>query len=615
MSEQVFIPLFLDKKMWDSSKPMLFLSELYLLQLSDKEKEDWRYTLLDAYESIYKGECWTYVAPFVDSIISVLEVELSRVHRVNYSHDYWHRLLFAWLEKYCVLKYYQVNLFEKIRKLYPHTKFCTWVYEYESNGIWNEELEFNVISSEMEYFSRVAKIGESFFDLTVVKKEASFEKEVVETCRKGEFLPKRSLIGRMFQKDIGTKVLYRIFCKRPKKDVKALYINSYLNSIDLHRMVTLSHGRIRPISLGCELNVGKTNTVFRQQLKKVFFEKVKCESLWQKVCVTFLAEELSAVFIEWYAQMHEVSLRYISEYPNLKVIRGLSDFYYSNIVPFCAFLAKERKGVKILGMQHGGNYGIGKNDDYVEKCEEDIFYGWGNWAEQRGSGYKWGPSGKLYQYTSSEMSNDYILFVGTYIPTKIAEGSIQRNSRDGMRYIRWQLKFFKALNKNVISNVAVRNYYVDVGWRLNEILEKEIPGIYITNKTYDSLRQVDFSARDDDFVVALSHSRMLICDHFGTTWLEALAANKPLLMFFPKNQWLYEESEIPYIKMMEDVGILVHSPEEASETLNKIASDIDAWWNEPNRKRVVKVLKERYALMEKDVARWWVKELLTVAEE
>lgn len=615
MSEQVFIPLFLDKSMWDFTKPMLFFSEVYLEQLSDAERNKLNYRILEPYENIRNEHIRNYIAPFVDNVIAVLEVELSKLHKVNYSHDYWHRLLFAWLEKYCLLKYYQVELFENVRNQFPEEDFYTWIYESSDSGVWKEDVEICSIGNDSEYFARFVKIGERFFDLTVIRKQAPCRNEVEEPAPNARAVPKKPLIKRIFQKNIGTKVLHRIFCKRPKKDVKVLYINSYLKGIDLYRMVTLSHGKIRPIRLECKLKAGKLNTVFRQRLQKELEKNVNCESLWQRVCSTFLAEELSAVFIEWYSYMHEISLHYIRQYPNLKVIRGISDFYYSYIVPFCSFLAKEHYGVNLLGLQHGGNYGIVKGVEYIEKCEEDVFYGWGSWADHRSEGYRRGPSGKLYQYLSSDKSKDYILFVGTYIPTKIAEGSHLFNSRDGVRYISWQLNFFKSVNQQIIPRMAVRNYYVDGGWHLNERLEKEVPGICITNKMHKNLEQVNFSARDDDFVVALSRCSMMICDHLSTTWLEALAADKPLLMFYPKDYYIYEESELPYIKMMEEAGILVHSPEEAAETLNQIADNIDEWWAEPARKRVVDIVKERYISLEKDIVKWWVNELLAVAEE
>ena len=139
MSGQLFIPFFLDKKMWDTSKTMLFLSELYLEQLSETEKREWKYALLPPYQSVRSEEVWTNVTPFVEKLISVLDSELSKLHGVNYSHDYWHRLLFAWLERYCVLKYYQVTLFEKIRERYPYTKFYTRVYENEYDVIWEND--------------------------------------------------------------------------------------------------------------------------------------------------------------------------------------------------------------------------------------------------------------------------------------------------------------------------------------------------------------------------------------------------------------------------------------------------------------------------------------------
>lgn len=611
----MFIPLSLDKKTWEVTKPLLFLNELYVLNLNEEDRVGLNYHLLCDYKTIRYEEIFEYVQPFVEELTLILEKELSQYHQIRYSHRYWHQLLFAWLEEYCAVKYYQTMLYVNIQQQFPNENFCTVIYEGDEIGILQSDSPIQ--SDDINYYARFAKVGERFFDLHVKRikekgNECTVEKQMPQHAVRGI---QKSFLGKIFQKGIKEKILYRIFQNRSKSAVKVLYGNSYLRGLDSLQMIVKSHGKIQHMDLEYIPKIVQLDVSFRKYLTKKFSKIAINREIWEKVILSFLAEELSVTFIERYNQLHQVSMEYLRQYPKLKVIRFLNEMWHSDICPFCACLAKERLGIKLIGLQHGGNYGIIKNISFIEKNREDIFYGWGNWAANRGVEFKQGPSEKLYEYYKYDKKKfDYILFVGTWIPTKF--GEFYFDVRNGKRYINWQIQFFKQLEKSTLNKIYVRNYYVDDGWGINKILKKEIHGIHFTSENENSdVWEVRGWDKEAEFYQLLSQCKLLICDHLSTTWLEALAANKPLMMFYPERWFLYEESEVQYIKMMEDVGILLHSPIEAAERLNQISENIDGWWNEPQRQAVVDIIKDRYISQEKDVVGWWVKELLRQSEE
>lgn len=612
MSQMLFMPLLLDRKTWDKTKTLLFLSEFYVFNLSEQEKKSLNYCLPKDYTIIRREKIFEYVQPLVEELIVILEKELSQYQQVQYSHEYWHRFLFAWLEQYCALKYYQTMLYVNIKEQFPKDRFSTVIYE-NNNGsnVWNE---FPGQVGDEEYYARFAKIGEIFFGLQVKKiiKEDSAEdtvKRQEQQCAPAT--SRKFFVKRFFQKGLSDKLLYRVFRRRAKRSVEVLYTNTYFRSINTIRMVTRSYGKIQSMAdFKYEFGELRLDCSFRQRLAERFSRRAKNRETWEQVVLYFLAEELSVLFIEGYQYLHQVSMEYLKQYSALKVIRVFNDMWHSDVRTFCICLAKERMGIKLIGMQHGGNYGVIKNLHFIEKNREDIFYGWGNWATGCDYKLKYGPSEKLCGYDELKMmKGNYILYTGAWIPTKI--GDLFFDVRDGRRYIKWQVQFFKQLNKESLSKVCVRNYFVDGGWNINGILQTKIPDIHIMSKN----EKISNWEREKEFCMILSSCRLLICDHLSTTWLEALKANKPLLMFYPKEQYLYEESEIPYIRMMEDVGILLHSPMEAAETVNQISDNVDSWWNEPQRQAVVDIIKDRYISQEKDVVGWWVKELLRQSEE
>jgi len=79
--------------------------------------------------------------------------------------------------------------------------------------------------------------------------------------------------------------------------------------------------------------------------------------------------------------------------------------------------------------------------------------------------------------------------------------------------------------------------------------------------------------------VSLENCRLYVCDHLSTTFAEALAANKPTVLFCnPETNRLRLDAQ-PYFDLLRNSGILFDTPETAASAVAAVYGDVEAWWN------------------------------------
>ena len=70
------------------------------------------------------------------------------------------------------------------------------------------------------------------------------------------------------------------------------------------------------------------------------------------------------------------------------------------------------------------------------------------------------------------------------------------------------------------------------------------------------------------FLQSLERCRVYVADHLETTYIEALAANKPTILFYDPAQYRIREEAKPYYDGLASAGILHTDPESAAATLD-----------------------------------------------
>ena len=77
----------------------------------------------------------------------------------------------------------------------------------------------------------------------------------------------------------------------------------------------------------------------------------------------------------------------------------------------------------------------------------------------------------------------------------------------------------------------------------------------------------------------------------------------------------FREEALENVRLMEEVGIIIYDCDEAAWLVNRIHENVQGWWNEPTRQRVVKKIREDYLSEVDDIDDWWIHELLRQARK
>ena len=95
-------------------------------------------------------------------------------------------------------------------------------------------------------------------------------------------------------------------------------------------------------------------------------------------------------------------------------------------------------------------------------------------------------------------------------------------------------------------------------------------------------------------------SRLLVLDLHGTTLLEAMAANVPMLLYWNRKNWLLTHSCEKLLDMLEACGVWHATPEGAAAKLLEIWPDTRGWWQSADIAEVRGIFCREYARLPQD---------------
>lgn len=276
-----------------------------------------------------------------------------------------------------------------------------------------------------------------------------------------------------------------------------------------------------------------------------------------------------------------------------ELILSASAWYFDEAFKYWAALNAE-KGSLLLGTQHGGGYGsFFTLEEYHELKIVDRYYSWG-WKKDSQNVYPI-PATKLIGIVEREnkSQNTKILWVGTAISRYLLTYPFLPSFNN--EYFEWQSRFLKSLDKHLLPFLRHRPHHTSYKNDSLNFLKEAI----------SNLELEDWSV---DFNESINKSRVYVCDHNSTTFLEAFALNVPTIMFWnPAHYQLFDNAR-PFYKSLIDCGILHYSPESAAKLLSEVYETINDWWFETHRQKAVKLFCQNFALRSPNGLNQWKKE-------
>jgi len=282
-------------------------------------------------------------------LLNELTVYLNLIHKVNYSNRFWSIIIGNWLFRFVAIYYVKYLRVKKDKKSFH---LCyekeSW---YTSNSIedFNENYctkYFNEMIYDQIFLSLYPKNGLEYMkykDWNKVKRVNLFKRVLFNITRRLNF---------------GSTCIWFSYLK-PNNELLGI-LKSKLGMF--------------PIFYSDNIKIYD-----KKDRKKYYFEMIDAnQDEFIKIFCKNLEYNLPIIYLEGFKDFMEDSLRKVKRKPkNLVIAIG---FYCNERLKFLAAYWMEKYKTRIIGIQHGGSYGITKVHSY-EKWEKSVCNKWIKYGE------------------------------------------------------------------------------------------------------------------------------------------------------------------------------------------------------------------------------------------
>ena len=589
MKKSYFLALTSIEEFWDRSQNMIYLGKWCLPydnhldedHLSDKIFESHIKGFDDAH-NIYQNTDNIY-----EKILPIVSRQLNTLHKKNYNVRYWRILIGPWLQLYITAVYDRYERINGILTRYPDIN--TILLSDECFIVPNNTEEFNLRFSDdvynLQIYSKIFNfIGNNFPKKIMLQEDSKYlSKKIPRSCKKMIF---RSLLN-----------FHRFFIKNINKS-PIVISNTYFPKFFEIKLISIYFGKYFSTSnLDIKYNDFQKNDFIRQSLSKINFG----DDEFSKCLSSMLFSDMPKCFLEGYDTLIEIGKE---KYPkSAKAIFSANSWWYDEVFKLWSADCAEN-GSLLMGTPHGGDSSLINEASF--KHEENIVDNYYNWycnEEKNKQSYTTLPATKLMGLNPKDIqeTSNEILWVTTTTPRYISFGFPILYPEYFEEYLIWHIKFTKKLSDTVMSNFTIRAHSVDHGWNIVSRIKNQKPNI--------NIQSLDIQFRD-----ALNNSKLYVCDHQSTTYLEALSINKPTILFWSRDAYRTEKEYEKYFNLLRKVGILYDNPESAAEAINLIYADVDSWWKKPERQKVVKQFVEKFCPRHFNEEEMWINEFNKISE-
>lgn len=580
-----------DKRFWKTDEPVLFLGEWCKIF---SQRDVWKkldYEVLpyhwDDRRKLYQD--YLYLDNLCEQMLIYLAEYLNKIHSVNYSVRYWRIIIGPWLYYFIQTlsdRYHSIIAAEKCRKvtntLVGNYKRGCYLPKDFVNGpamLVSDDYNHYLYSRIIEFTNRMP------FDVC----------QVEPSCDTGEKCNTNKK-HQPFVKSVLKKMTELYGKNIPDQFNKIVFASSSLSRWDLIKL-QLALGQFPYLSLP---SVESSDTDADWDLRGRF----NCDlngNEFEKLLVEIIKEQIPSVYLEGYGEMNRVLSDVYPRKP--KVIFNSTAFHANDAFKIWAAYHAER-GVKFVGIQHGGLYGSGlwfALEDH-ERRIYDRFYTWG-WEEKNNDRIKPLSAARVNtvkRHGRTKKMGRILMALATMPRYSYQMYSSFISASGTLAYFDDQYSFVKALPKACQKLLLVRLYHLDWDWSQKD-------------RWLDKFPEIECYFGETPFIKQLEKSRLFIGTYNATTYLETFAANFPTVLFWNPAHWELRPSAQPYFDELKRVGILHDSPESAATKVSEIYEDPMAWWQQPEIQEAKKHFICRFAKTSDNWRKEWKDELLDIA--
>lgn len=230
------------------------------------------------------------------------------------------------------------------------------------------------------------------------------------------------------------------------------------------------------------------------------------------------------------------------------------------------------RGHRLACVQHGGNYGmeaVACETAFVEYSQDVFFtWGWRRHGESRGNFLPL-PSPHLARLAGKwhGHNGEHLLFVGTEMAAWGYRLDSHPTPLQLVDYRQDKEWFFEALGRDLQEKTLYRPYF-------------PLPGC-LEDAAWLLPRMPRLKLCTGPLTPQMLGCRLLVLDHHGTTLLEAMAANAPMVLYWNRAHWPLTDEADALLDRLAAAGIWFPTAEEAAARARAVWSDPAAWWQRP----------------------------------
>ena len=256
---------------------------------------------------------------------------------------------------------------------------------------------------------------------------------------------------------------------------------------------------------------------------------------------------------------------------------------------FKIWAAQRLQQSKLIILQHGGHYGLGK----ISNCQAwefdigDFFLSWG-WFNKNHSKIK--PYKKFIKpiIKNFKIKPQSLYIIGSGNDKYISSTMSMPLGEQWLNYINALKNFIQNLNTNIISKTIIRPYPSATNWEQEKIYSLNFKNIKIENPSCDINK-------------GIANAHLVICTWNSTNFINLLYSNIPTVCFWDHRLFEIEKSAKSLMKDLYLSNILHKDYKTASLFVNQNWNDIDQWWHSKKTQKSIKNFINHYARSHDDV--------------
>lgn len=585
---EVFLATTAIEDFWDASRHVVFLSSGCKRYSRKMFWEGIDSETMTSYDSGKDGrETYRYLNTVFERLLSILHKKINLVHGTDFSARYWKIILSPWL-----LIYVHV-IYDRYRNLKhfidEHPDFTSICMEENSFIIPKDAMRYYCHIKNDDYNLQIYSRILNWLGYRFPVKGLKIAAPDIDFYLKGDGGAHKDILKRACE----------LICKKFQNNGQVILKDTYLPYSSILKLVFKTKGAAWPCFYRYkELPDLPIDHEARKKLGGFVFG----ENEFEKMLASFVPFDMPQSIIEGFDFLRGEVKASLTPEPNA-IMSGISWWYDNFFLVWAAESAE--KGTKLLGVQHGGGYGV--LEDFLYEAMElgivDKFYSWGWSRDDFHAEVIPLPAAKLAGKKNKKPKPDSrVLYISTIAPRYLTEFPWSIDSWE--KYFSDQSLFLSNLSEAVTDNLWIRPHREDCGWD-------------VCDRVRDGFPRIKIESWDTPICDSLNNCAIQVSDYpmRSTTFVESLANNRPAIGFYNPDFAAMADMRDEAIDILDQLkrsSIVFEDPVTAAELLNSIHGSVEKWWNEPDRQEAVRNFLHKFGRTSSCWLREWSDEVSTV---